>query len=142
MRLLGIDYGARRVGIAISDMEQKYAFPKIVLPNDKRLLEEIQKLCVSEEIENIVVGDSKDFRGMPNAIMEMIVPFVEKLRLATRLRVEMEPEFMTSAAAERKPGREGGNVDRKQPVVKNDMLDASAAALILQSYLDRQQNNQ
>lgn len=128
MKLLGIDYGEKRVGIAISDEEQKFAIPKEVIPNNKELVSKIKKICLENEVENIVIGDSRDYRNQPNAIMDKIVPFVEELRLATGLRIEMEPEFMTSFAAERFQG-------------KHDMLDASAAALILQSFLDKKNNS-
>lgn len=127
MRILGIDYGSKRVGIALSDETQEFAFPKAVLPNDKKLIEEIKKLASQNEIAMVVVGDSRDYNNKPNEIMSKVVPFVEELRLALNLPVEMELEFMTSIEAERLQG-------------KNDMLDASAAALILKSYLEKKKN--
>ena len=104
MRLLGIDYGEKRVGIAVSDEEQKYAFAKVVIPASKKLLDEVAKLCIENEIVGIVIGDSKDYDMQPNKIMEKVVPFVEELRLKTKLPVEFELEFMTSIAAERFQG--------------------------------------
>ncbi len=124
MRLLGIDYGEKRVGIAISDQNKQFAFAKVVLVNDKKLLEAVANLCIENEIEKIIIGESRDYQMKPNKIMEEVTPFVEELRLKTKLPVEMEPEYMTSVAAERFQG-------------KNELHDASAAALILQSYLDR-----
>ncbi len=123
MRLLGIDFGSKRVGIAVSDEQQEYAFPKSVLPNDKKLIEKIAALCIELEIEKVVVGDSKDYNREPNKIMEKVVPFVEELRLITRLPIEMQDEMMTSMEAVHLQG-------------KNELLDASAAALILKSYID------
>lgn len=127
MRILGIDYGSKRVGIALSDEAQEFAFPNAVLPNDKKLVEEIKKLASQNEIAMVVVGDSRDYNNKPNEIMDKVVPFVEELRLALGLPVEMELEFMTSMEAERLQG-------------KNDMLDASAAALILKSFLEKKKN--
>jgi putative Holliday junction resolvase len=124
MRLLGIDYGEKRVGIAVSDEEQQFAFAKVVLQNSKKLLEEVAKLCIENEIVGIVIGDSRDYEMKENKIMEKITPFIEELRLKTKLPVELELEFMTSIAADRFQG-------------KNEFHDASAAALILQSYLDK-----
>jgi putative holliday junction resolvase len=124
MKLMGIDYGAKRVGIALSDVHQEYAFPKMVLANNKELLPKIKDICLMEEVKAIIVGDSKDYNMEPNKIMDKVVPFIEELRMYTRLPVELEDEFMTSAEAERLQG-------------KNDMLDASAAALILKSYMDK-----
>jgi len=141
MRLLGIDYGEKRVGIAVSDEEQKYAFAKMVIPNTKKLFDEVYKCCLEYEVAGIVVGDSKDYEMKPNKIMEKVVPFVEELRLKTKLPVEMELEFMTSVAVEhfqhRRQGRDSGPYPREG---SKELLDASSAALILQSYLDKLAN--
>lgn len=123
MRYLGIDYGSKRVGVALSDPSGSFATPLDVLRNDQNLLEEIKRICSHNHVESVVVGDSKDFNLRDNFIMGEVRPFVEKLKSETNLQVILHPEFMTSQEAERIQG-------------KNDRLDASAAALILKSYLD------
>jgi putative holliday junction resolvase len=127
MRLLGIDYGSKRIGIALSDESKTIATPKAVLVNGPKLIQEIKDICAKDNVIEIVLGDSKNFKGEPNKIMKKIEPFRRKLEEEIGLPVYMEQEFLTSFAAERFQG-------------KNDMLDASAAALILQSYLDRMKN--
>ena len=122
MRYLGIDYGTKRVGIAVSDEEGKFAFPLIVLENSPDLITEITELCKENSIAEIVVGKSQNFNFKDNDIMKEITPFAESLKQSTGLSVTMHPEFLTSAEAERLQG-------------KNDMLDASAAALILKHFL-------
>ena len=129
MRYLGIDYGAKRVGIAFSDIEGGMAFPHAVLPNDKKLISTIKELCDKEHIAEIVLGESLDYKMKPNVIMEKITPFKKELEEVTVLPVHFEREFMTSAAAGHLQG-------------KGEMIDASAAALILQSYLDKKRNNE
>ena len=124
MKYLGIDFGAKRVGVAISDEGGKVAFPKLVLLNDNQLILRIKELCHSESVSKIVVGESRNFAGKPNPIMSSINVLVEKLKTEVGLEVILEPEFMTSEQARRLQG-------------ENDKLDASAAALILQSYLDK-----
>ena len=103
--------------------------PYGVVENNEHLIREIRELCVINNVGEVVVGDSKDFKGEDNTIMEEITPFVEKLREVLGVPVELHPEFMTSSQAERLQG-------------KNDMLDASAAALILSSYLDLKKNRE
>ena len=123
MRYIGIDYGSKRIGVAVSDEAGRFALPREVLPNDAKLTEKISFLISETGAAEIVVGESKDYKGKDNVIMEKIVPFkkeLEKLGVA----VHMEPEFMTSVAAQRFQG-------------KNEFHDASAAALILQSFLDK-----
>ncbi len=123
MRTLGIDFGSKRVGIALSDESGDFALPYGVIENNEHLIREIRELCTINNVGEVVVGDSKDFKGEDNTIMEQVIPFVEKLKEVLALPVELHPEFMTSNQAERLQG-------------KNDMLDASAAALILSSYLE------
>ncbi|MBI5816961.1 MAG: pre-16S rRNA-processing nuclease YqgF [Candidatus Yonathbacteria bacterium] len=128
MKYLGIDYGTKRVGIATGDSDGGMAFPHAVLPNNKKLIPTIKELCDREHINEIVLGESLDYKMKPNVIMEKIIPFKKELENATNLPVLFEREFMTSAAAEHVQG-------------KGKMIDASAAAIILQSYLDRKRNS-
>ena len=123
MKYIGIDFGEKRVGIAISDEDGKIAFPALVLENNNKLLQNIFSFCQENDIKNVILGESKNYKGQSNLIMKKINSF--KLELESlRLKVFWEPEFMTSIQASRITG-------------ENKMLDASAAALILQSYLDR-----
>lgn len=143
MRYLGIDYGKKRVGIALSDEGGQFALPKVVLPNDHQLVKKIKEICDENKVSTIVVGESKNYKGEENAIMKDIRSFVEDLKGLTRLPVLLEPEFLTSAEAERinqqrrsSPREKGSGPRAKRG--ENEMLDASAAALILKSFLDKQ----
>lgn len=127
MRYLGIDYGTKRVGIAVSDEDGKIAFPHGVWPCDGQLGEKIKKICKEREIGAIVAGDSKDFNGKDNPIMDAVRTLADDLQKSMGLPVFLEPEFLTSAEASRAPGG-------------SEKLDASAAALILQSHLDKKNN--
>lgn len=123
MKLLGIDYGLKNVGIALSDERFKFAFPLAVLQNSEILVYDIGRICKENKVVGIVVGESKDFNQNENKIMKDIKPFADRLERELQLPVYMHPEFMTSQEAERLQG-------------KNNMHDASAAALILKSFLD------
>lgn len=124
MRYLGIDFGEKRVGIALSDEEGKFAFPQAVLVNNSDLLKNISSLCIKNNVETVVMGESRDYHGQINEIMWKIDGFRKQLE-ALGMKVIFEPEFLTSVQASQITG-------------ENAMLDASAAALILQSYLDKQ----
>ena len=123
MRILGIDYGSKRVGVAVSDENRQFALPVSVVSNTITLLEEIQKIAVDNESKEIVMGESRNYKGEPNEILLDSMEFKKKLE-KDGFTVHFEPEFMTSVQAERWQG-------------KNALTDASAAAIILQSYLDR-----
>ncbi len=126
MRFLGIDYGSKRVGIAVSDEAGQFAMPLIVLNTSQNLVKEITDIAKENKVKEIVMGESKNYKGEANAILPASMNLKKDLESGGFI-VHMEPEFMTSANAERFQG-------------KNDMLDASAAALILQSYLDSHKN--
>jgi len=123
MRYLGIDFGEKRVGIAVSDEDGKIAFPSVVLANDKGLMKNIVDLCMKNAVDMIIMGESRDYQGQINDIMWKIQGFKKQLE-TIGFTVVYEPEFMTSVQASQITG-------------KNDMSDASAAAIILQSYLDK-----
>jgi putative Holliday junction resolvase len=125
MRLLGIDYGSKRVGIALSDEAGQFAIPFIVLKNSKKLADEIIEIARENKVEKIIMGESKNYKGEANSIYEASMTLKKELEEKGSV-VEMEPEFMTSAHVEKLQG-------------KTTTMDASAAALILQSYLDKQQ---
>lgn len=124
MKYLGIDFGSKNVGLAVSDQAGQMAFPKDVLFNDKNLLKNLVDLIKKEKIEGVVFGESVDYAGSPNKIMTELNAFVEQLKKEIDIPIFFEPEFMTSLQAIRLQG-------------KNEMLDASAATIILQSYLDK-----
>ena len=122
---MGIDYGKKRVGIALSDQDQRFALPEAVVPNDDHLLEHIQKIVQEKDVIAIVLGESKNFLGEANQIQDDILRFKKNVELVTELPVFFEPELLTSREASHIQG-------------EGKMLDASAAALILKSYLERQ----
>jgi len=123
MRLLGIDYGTKRVGIAISDEAAQFAIPFAVIANTKTLVTEIAEIAEKNQVKEIVMGESRDYKGNANAIMADSLELKKQLE-AKGFIVHLEPEFMTSVQAERFQG-------------KNAKSDSSAAALILQAYLDK-----
>lgn len=124
MKIIGIDYGEKRVGVSISDDSGKLAFPLLVLENRGNFLEKIKDIIKEKGVTKIIVGESKNFSGEPNRIMRDIEAFVRDLEKEDGLEIILEPEFLSSHQAQSLQG-------------KNSMHDASAAAIILQSYLDR-----
>ena len=128
MKYLGIDFGSKRVGVAVSDETNSFALPLSVLDNSSNLIKELIEICRENNIGEIVVGESLDFSQRENEIMKEVNPFVKKLGDSLNLPIHTHPEFMTSQEAERLQG-------------KNNMLDASAAAIILKSYLDTKNNS-
>lgn len=122
--MLGIDYGSKRVGVALSDDKGMMAFPKAVLPNDNFLMSEIKALIAGHGVGTVVMGESKDYQMKDNLIMKKARAFADELVRDTDVEVVFEPEMLSSHQAAHFQG-------------KTAMIDASAASIILQSYIDR-----
>lgn len=137
---MGIDYGAKRIGIAISDAGGRLAFPHAIFENDQRgdVLRLLAALCKRESVAALVVGESKNSAGGHNSVHTDAKRFIALLSDLTELPVHFQWEGYTTAEARstRRPeGAARGDIARKtkQP---RDRLDAHAAQIILQSFLD------
>ncbi|MDE2213164.1 MAG: Holliday junction resolvase RuvX [Patescibacteria group bacterium] len=133
---IGIDWGKKRVGIALSDEGERVAFPLEIVP-EREALERVATLIKERGITGVVIGESKDLKGKENPIMQHIRSFAAVLE--GTCPIFFEPEFMTSIAAQRPPGGATSPIanTRGRGERKNGPDDASAAALILQSFLDK-----
>ena len=80
MKFLGIDYGDKRVGVAVSDETGRLAFPYKVLENKGDLIVKILEIADKENVGEIVVGESLDSEGKPNAIQKDIDEFCANLK--------------------------------------------------------------
>lgn len=134
MKYLGIDYGTKRIGIAISDDTASLAFPLDVVQSGPEALSIVHTLAQKNGADEFVLGESRNFQNEPNAVMEDIEQFKKDLEELSGQPVHYEREFFSSAAAARQftPEEKSRKVNPSQ-----EKLDAAAAALILQSFLDR-----
>jgi putative Holliday junction resolvase len=130
MRYLGIDFGTKRVGLALSDESGSMGFPHAVVPNDGRLIDYVRELITRKEVEVVVIGDSMDFAGNDNPVRAKAKAFALDLERTASVEVVWEPEMLTTQEARRDP--EG---IRTTGLAAREAVDASAAALILTSYL-------
>ncbi len=138
---IGIDYGTKRVGIAVSDESGKVAFPLEVVENAYAVTRVEELVRERASIVGIVVGESRDFSGEENPMMVAAHKFAKELSNNTKLPIFFEPEFLTSAQASRRGrGENPRNADKRSgaTATTTERLDASAAAIILQSFLDKQ----
>ncbi len=131
MRYLGIDYGTKRVGLALSDEAGAMGFPHSTLTNNGRLIDEVLELIARKEVGEVVIGESRGFDGNPNPVAKAAKEFGALLERRMDIPVHFEPETLTTQEARR--NFEGV----REPGSGSMHVDASAAALILTSFLDR-----
>ena len=124
MRYLGIDYGSKTIGIAISDAEGNFAFPRDSIENDSKILNTLVRIIALENIDEVVVGDTRSLEGGANQITPEADAFVAKLHQSITTPIHRAREAWSSQEAARfAPPGERHN-------------DSAAAAIILQRFLD------
>ncbi|MEK7599329.1 MAG: Holliday junction resolvase RuvX [Patescibacteria group bacterium] len=125
-RVLGIDYGTKKIGFALSDEESRIAFPKTVQPNVWLYVRAyISDLILKENISEIVIGLPVGLDGGETELSGEVRGFVEKLKKEFALPIHLENEVYSTAQARTMQG------------AAEDKIDAASAALILQTFLDR-----
>jgi putative Holliday junction resolvase len=143
-KFLGIDYGTKRIGLAISDENNKIAFPKEIVSNDLNTFRIIGEIIEKENIQELVIGESVDFSGKLNALSARIDVFILELEEKFKLPVRKQKEFLTSVEARRSKNGKAelspSQAHSKVKQIKSGRIDAQAAALILQRYLDKKNN--
>lgn len=125
IKYMGIDFGSKRIGLSVSDDTATVAFPYKTIQNSPKSIQEILEIISAERIVKVVIGESKDKDMKDNPIMELIHSFKKNLE-EKGIEVEFHNEFFSSAQVISSMGEQ------------NKSIDASAAAVILQSYLDLQ----
>jgi putative Holliday junction resolvase len=139
MRVVGLDVGERRIGVAVSDATRTLARPMAVLQIARldaaalaRVADEIARLATEEDgVAAIVVGLPRRLDGRPNDMTAPVQAFAAQLGARTGLPVALQDERLTSREAEsRLAERDKDWRSRKK------RLDAVAAAIILQDHLD------
>ncbi len=132
-RLLAIDYGARRVGLALSDPLKMIASPyrTIINKNTTILIEEIERIIAAEDVELTIMGLPLGMAGQKTEQTKKVEKFVDKLT-DRGIIIKYEDERWSSVAAKR---------SMKEQNIKSgynkDLVDQTAAAIFLQQYLDR-----
>lgn len=133
MRILAVDHGEKRIGLALSDPTATIASPLKVIKHVSRLLDaaQVADLAAENEVGLIVVGQSYDEDGNPNLAGRRAGRFAEELRNQTNLPIEMWDESHSTQIA--RAARIELGVSRKKRAGHQDEF---AAVVILQSYLE------
>lgn len=132
-RLLSIDYGKKRTGIAVSDPLQIIANGLTTVESSK-LFEFLEDYLKKEEVESIIVGLPKQMSGQPSENMKRIEPFVNRLKkLYPNINIEYFDERFTSKLAHQAM-IDGGL--KKQDRRNKELVDEISATIILQGYME------
>lgn len=126
MKYLGIDYGEKKIGLAIADLETKIATPYKILIDEADILAKISEIVQEENISKIIIGLPISLKGTMSKQTKLVINFINKLRNNFDLEIIEQDEKFTSIYAQR----------LLQGTKAKKFDDDVAAMLILQSYLD------
>lgn len=132
MRYLAIDYGIKRTGLAVCDALETIASPLKVLHGHRRLVEEIEQIVTSENIEGIVLGLPLNMDGSQGPQARQVLAFADRLKQRLAIPIHLQDERLSSFGAEEKLQATGLSRSKRR-----ERLDALAAAEILQAFLDQ-----
>ncbi|HOC54603.1 MAG TPA: Holliday junction resolvase RuvX [Verrucomicrobiota bacterium] len=133
MRILAIDHGSRRIGIAVSDELKMIAQPLEFIPAEPfaDFLARLQQLLEAKEVELILVGLPRNMDGSHGPAAQKVQEFIAALKSNVTVPIRTWDERLTSVQANRLLIQ--GNVRRDK---RKEKVDKMAAAILLQSYLD------
>ncbi len=123
-KILGIDYGEKRMGLALTDREQRQAFAYDTLVVRPEFWDRLREICEDENVDKIVVGLPLNMSGKYTKKTEEVVLFIGVLEENIKIPVETVDERLSSVEAKKRGGGAG--------------IDESSAQIILQQYIDKQ----
>ena len=137
-RVLALDYGAKRIGVALSDETNTIAFGKEVISNDSKLFEKIDRIVLDSGVGKIVIGYPLNLKGLKTAQTIEVEKFELQLKdffskLGKEVDIVRYDERFTSKMAQDSMIQSGMKKKKRQD---KSNLDIISASLILQSYLD------
>ncbi len=130
MRILALDYGRKRIGLALSDPLGITAQPIGMIPRKGKPIEALLKLIEENEVSEIVFGYPRSMKGEPSEMAQEVERFAEVLRAKTDRPIHFWDERLSSSESEHILLQ--GNVRRKK---RKEVRDSLAASLILQGFL-------
>lgn len=132
-RILAIDYGEVRIGLAISDPLCIFAFPLMVIDLRKTpdYIKSIESIIKEKEVKKIIIGFPLKLDGSEGIQTEKVRKFVEEIQQKIEIDIEMVDERLTTTLAQRSLTNMG--IDRKK---QKNIIDEVAASKLLETYLE------
>ena len=131
MKYLAIDYGLKRIGLAVCDPSEIISSPLTVIKNSDKLIDEIAKIIDSESVEALVIGLPLNMDGSAGPQAELTKEFTDKLKDTVDIPIHFQDERLSTFEAEQKLNA----ADIKKTKAP---IDAIAAAQILEDFLQRE----
>ncbi|BDQ01697.1 Holliday junction resolvase RuvX [Ignavibacterium sp.] len=132
-RIMAIDFGLKRIGIALSDPLKKFASPFTTLPNDDKLFSNLKKIIQEKSVEKIILGLPDKSANEKKSVYKNVFDFKSELERNFDIEIILWNETHTSRIAEQ---RIIDSVKSKKKRQDKGLIDMHSAAIILSEYLD------
>lgn len=132
-RILAVDFGEKRIGLAITDPLNIFAYPLKTLPNDSAFISELKKIITEFSVTKIIMGYPLKESGEKTSISKLVDSFKEEIEKSTSLKVEFVDERYSSDIAKQRILQ---SIPSKKKRRDKSLLDKNAAAVILEDYLN------
>lgn len=132
-RIMSIDFGLKRIGIALSDPLKKFASPFTTIPNDDKLFENLKTIIKEKNVEKIILGIPDQSVNSTKSVYNNVLQFKNELMKHFNIEIIMWNETHTSKIAEQ---RIIDSVISKKKRQNKGLIDMHSAAIILSEYLD------
>lgn len=142
-KYLALDFGLKRIGVAISDEDKLIAFPRDYFTNEKNVFEKIIDLVINEKVSKIIIGLPLNFKSKETDITKKARDFGNKLNLLIKLKklnieiIFFDERFTSSIAQNKMINSDYSKKNRRE----KGILDSLSAQIILQDYLDKEKRN-
>lgn len=132
-RIMGIDYGEKRIGIALSDPLLTFAYPFTTLTNDSLFLTNLFNIVEEKKVNKIILGLPSEKFKSSKELFQKVLKLKSEIESKIKIEIILQDEDYSSAIAKEKIIQ---SVSKKSKRKEKDLLDKFAAAVILQEYLD------
>ncbi|MBM4172303.1 MAG: Holliday junction resolvase RuvX [Ignavibacteria bacterium] len=137
-RILAIDFGEKRIGLAVTDPLNIFAYPLATLPNDNIFLIELETIINTYNVTKIILGDPKKESGLNSPLSTLINEFKTKIENKFKIVIELVDERYSSEIARQ---RIVEKVSSKKKRRNKSLLDMNSASILLEDYLAKQKYN-
>ncbi|HZW39753.1 MAG TPA: Holliday junction resolvase RuvX [Ignavibacteriaceae bacterium] len=132
-RILAIDYGLKRIGLALSDPLLIFAYPFETIQNTEKMYDELLKIISEKNVFKILLGYPTNDRGESSDFTKQVLKFKEELSKKTSIEIILRDERYTSIMAQENVLQ---SVTKKMKRRDKGLIDRNSAAIILQEFLD------
>ena len=134
-RILGIDFGIKRIGLALSDPLLIFSYPYKTVSNDNSLWDNLKSVIDEKNVKKIILGHPKRSNQSKRDITQKVLEFKQNLRLKFNIEIILWDESYTSEMAKQIIIK---SVSKKSKRRDKGLIDQNSAAIILQEYLDEE----